>query len=123
MNEMKVIFSQKLEIDPAEFVATWNSTPECRDIAEARLNHPATTQFAEPSILGSVVEFVTSTGIVEFASGAIAGGVLHDSVKASVKICVTKIHNKITALKFKEIEQPDGSRLTKALPDDTSPSE
>ncbi len=40
MNETKIIFSEKLDIDPAEFVTVWNDTPECRDIAEARLLIP-----------------------------------------------------------------------------------
>ena len=127
MTEMKMVFSQKLDIDPAEFIAVWNDTAECRDIAEAQLTQPATTQFADPSILGIVVEFVASTGSVEFAAGAIAGGVLHDGLKAAIKICLTKMKAKITALKYKTIEQPDGSQLTKALPDakkeNTPPSE
>jgi hypothetical protein len=110
---MKVIFSKKLDIDPTEFVSVWNSTPECRDIAEAQLSQLAKTQFADPSILG----------VVEFAAGAIAGGVLHDSVKAAVVICVTKIKNKVIAIKYKEIEQPDGSKLTKLEKDDTPSSE
>jgi hypothetical protein len=38
MNEMKMIFSQQLEIDPAEFIAVWNDTPECREIAEAQID-------------------------------------------------------------------------------------
>ncbi|HAI68475.1 MAG TPA: hypothetical protein DCM38_03445 [Gammaproteobacteria bacterium] len=99
MTEMKMVFSQKLDIDPDEFVAVWNDTPECRDIAEAQLTHPATTQFADPSILGAVVEFVASTGSVQFATGAIAGGILHDTLKAGVKICLAKMKTKITALK------------------------
>ncbi len=125
MTEMKMVFSQKLEIDPAEFIAVWNDTPECRDIAEAQLTQPATTQFADPSILGAIVEFVASTGSVEFTTGAIAGGILHDSLKAGVKICLAKMKTKITALKYKKIEQPDGSQLTKVLPEvrkDNTPS-
>ena len=117
MNETKIIFSEKLDIEPNEFVTVWNDTPECRDIAEARLNQAAKTQFADPSMLA---------GIVEFVAGAIAGGVLHDSVKAGVEICMTKIKNKVTALKYKKIKQPDGSQLTKVLSekkDNTPPSE
>jgi len=109
---MKVIFSKKLDIDPTEFVSVWNNTPECRDIAEAQLSQLAKTQFADPSLL---------INVVEFAAGAIAGGVLHDSVKAGVVICVTKIKNKVIAIKYKEIEQPDGSKLTKLEKDDTPP--
>ena len=117
MRETKIIFSQKLGIEAAEFVAVWNNTHECRDIAEARLAQPAKTQFVEPSILGAVVEFVVGASAVEFAAGAIAGGVLHDSVKAGVKICVAKMKKTVVALKFKDIEQPDGSELTKASPE------
>jgi hypothetical protein len=125
MNEAKIIFSEKLAIDPNEFVTVWNDTPECRDIAEARLNQAAKTQFADPSLLAGIIEFVTGTG-VEFAAGAIAGGVLHDGVKAAVEICMTKMKNKVIALKYKKIKQPDGSQLTKVLPekkDNTPPSE
>ena len=63
------------------------------------MTHPATTQFAVPSILGAVVEFVASTGSLEFATGAIAAGILHDTLKAGVKICLAKMKTKITALK------------------------
>jgi len=116
MNEAKIIFSEKLDIDPAEFVAIWNDTPECREIAEARLNQAAKTQFADPSMLAGIIEFVAGID-GEFAAGAIAGGVLHDSVKAGIKICLAKIKKTVTAFKYKKIKQPDGSQLTKVLPE------
>jgi len=123
MNEIKIVFSQKLEIDPTEFVATWNNTPECRDIAEAQLTQPAKTQFADPSIMVEVVKFMVNIDTAEFAAGAIAGGALHDGFKAGVGMCVAKVKNKITSLKYKKVEQPDGSQLTKISQDkdDTPP--
>ena len=110
MNEIKVVFSQKLDIEPAEFVAVWNDTPECREIVEAQLSQQTKTQFADP--LSAAVGFV---------GGAIAGGALYDGVK----VVVFKINKKIKNLKFKEIKQDDGSIVTKVLPDkdDSPPSE
>lgn len=110
MNEIKVVFSQKLNIDPTEFAAVWNNTPECREIAEAQLIQQTKTQFADP--LSAAVGFVV---------GAIAGGVLYDAVKA----VVFKINKEIKKLELKAVKQDDGSTVTKVLPqkDDTPPSE
>ncbi|OQW90841.1 MAG: hypothetical protein BWK79_18605, partial [Beggiatoa sp. IS2] len=34
----QLVFAPELGINPAEFVAEWNNSPECRKIAEAKLN-------------------------------------------------------------------------------------
>ena len=114
MDEIKIVFSQKLNIEPAEFIAVWNDTPECHDIAKARIVELAKTQYADP--VSIAIE------LVGVAGSAIAGGILYDSVK----ICVSKIKKKSVALKYKkDIRQKDGSVITKVLPEknDTSSSE
>jgi hypothetical protein len=116
MSKTKIVFSKELSIDPNEFVTLWNNTPECRDIAEARLSQLAKTQFADPSLLA---------GAIEFTAGAIAGGILHDSVKGGIKICIAKIKETVIAIKYKDIKQSDGGMITKVLTekDNTPPSE
>jgi hypothetical protein len=57
MNEIKVVFSPKLDIDPTEFIAVWNDTPECREIAEAQLSQQTRTQFADVSLLAIILSF------------------------------------------------------------------
>jgi hypothetical protein len=110
MDEIKIVFSQKLNIEPTEFVAVWNDTPECRDIAKAQLVQLAKTQYADPVSVA-----------IGFGS-AIASGILYDGVK----ICVSKMKKKIIPLIYnKDIRQKDGSVVTKVLPEknDTSLSE
>ena len=110
MDEIKIVFSQKLNIEPAEFIAVWNDTPECRDIAKARLVQLANRQYADPVSIA-----------IGFGS-AIASGMLYDGIK----ICVSKIKDKAISLKYNnDIRQKDGSVITKVLPDknDISASE
>jgi len=111
MDEIKIVFSQKLNIEPAEFVAIWNDTPECRDIAKAQLVQLAKTQYADPVSVA-----------IGFFTGAVVSGMLYDGIK----ICVSKMKKKIIPLIYnKDIRQKDGSVVTKVLPEknDTSLSE
>jgi len=113
MNEIKVVFSQKLDIDPAEFIALWNDTPECREIAVAQLSQQARTQFAKTSLL---------TIILTFASG-IATNIISNRLDEFIK---NKFANKQEqSFQYKEVRQEDGSIIIKILPkkDNTPPSE
>ena len=38
MRKTKIVFSKELDIEPNEFVAIWNNTPESREVAEAELS-------------------------------------------------------------------------------------
>lgn len=113
MNEIKVVFSPKLDIDPAEFIAVWNDTPEYREIAEAQLSQQTRTQFADVSLLAIILSF--------------AGGIFTNIVSSRLD---EFLKNKFTdkqeqSFQYKEIRQEDGSIIIKILPkkDDTPPSE
>jgi hypothetical protein len=117
MSEIKIVFSPELDIDSAEFMALWNDTPECRKIGQAQLAQQAQTQYIDPSFLAQFVS-------IEFVTGAILGGMLHDIVKEGISQCVSNIKKGIMALKIKEIKQEDGSSLYKVSPkknEDSSP--
>jgi hypothetical protein len=111
MNEIKVVFSPKLDIDPAEFIAVWNDTPECREIAEAQLSQQTRTQFADVSLLAIILSF--------------AGGIFTNIVSSRLDEFIKNKFTDKQAFKYKEIRQEDGSIIIKILPkkDDSPPSE
>ena len=107
MNEIKVVFSPELDIELAKFIEIWNNTPEYRQIAQAQLSKSTQTQY--------VIDPASLVDLVDFIMGAVAGGVLHDSLKKGIKLCLAKIQPKITNLQFKEMRQEDGSIILQAM--------
>ena len=118
MNEIKVVFSPKLDINPAEFIALWNDTPECREIAEAQLSQQTRTQFADVPLKVIVI----LTGIVNIGA-TITTNIVSNRLDEFIK---NKFADKQeNSCECKEVKQEDGSIIIKILPkkDDIPPSE
>jgi len=108
MNNYKIRFDPRLEINPADFMAVWNTTQDCRDMAEAQVNSSAASYD-----IGSA--FVLLSGI---AIG-VATNTIYDLLKQAV------VNNKAVqdllekrglskqadSISVQTIEQPDGSQM------------
>ena len=71
-----VALSPDLEISESEFVASWNESPECADVAVAEMKEAAQESFAiDPALLGEGLIYLAGAG------GAIAASVLKDLIK------------------------------------------
>ena len=97
--EYHIALSPELDVEPADLVAAWNETPECRAVAQARLSRPASAQF-DPTVMSAVLTVVS--GI----AGGIAGNILYDMIKERLAAQGVQKRTEIVAM-----EQPDGSRL------------
>ena len=96
--DYQIALSPDLDLSSDDFIAAWNDTPECRDVAEARLAEPTSVQ-CDPFAAAAVA--VLSGVVIGVAANA-----LYDLIKkALTKKGVTK-QTEIT-----QLEQPDGSRL------------
>jgi len=118
MNEIKVVFSPKLDIDPAEFIALWNETAECREVAEAQLSQQARTQFSDVPL--KVIVILTSLANIGVTiTTNIVSNRLDEFLKNKF------VDKQEQSLQCKEVIQEDGSTIIKVLPkkDDTPPSE
>jgi hypothetical protein len=92
----QIALSPDLGISPEDFVSTWNESPECRAVADARVEAGTTRSF-EPLSVGAI--------LIGLVSG-IATNALYDLIKnALVKKGVRE------QVEFTQIERPDGSRI------------
>lgn len=92
----QIALSPDLGISPEDFVSAWNEAPECRAVADARVDAEAQRSF-EPLTAGAIVIGLVS-GIVTNA--------LYDLIKNAL---VKKGSRE--QVEFTQIEQPDGSRI------------
>lgn len=92
----QIALSPDLGISPEDFVSTWNESPDCRSVADARMEAGTQRSF-DPLTAGAL--------LIGLVSG-IATNALYDLIKnALVKKGVRK------QVEFTQIEQPDGSRI------------
>lgn len=97
----KITLVPALGISPDDFVTTWNDTPECRDIAIARIAESRTkTRSFDPSLLTGALAVL----------GSVAAGVgtnaLYDLIKKALTRTGVKKQMEIT-----QIDKPDGTRI------------
>jgi hypothetical protein len=105
-----IAFAPNLNVNSQDFVATWNNTPECRDLAEARLipqapqGFPLDPQFVQQGL-------VLLTGVV----GGLVLDALKDVIKDRlVKYLKQKLVNPLSKkppVKVESIRQPGGAYL------------
>jgi hypothetical protein len=111
MRKTKIVFSKELDIDPNEFVAIWNNTPESREVAEAELSQPDKTQFAAIPL-----EWLVILGGIANVGAAIFINIVSnrlDELLKSKRAAQTGHSIEAKDLEFKEIRQADGSILIK----------
>jgi hypothetical protein len=108
MNNYQIRFDPRLEINPTNFIRDWNTTQDCRDVAEAQVDSSAASYD-----IGSA--FVLLSGI---AIG-VATNTIYDLLKQAV------VNNKAVqdllekrglskqadSISVQTIEQPDGSQM------------
>jgi len=94
--DYQIALSPDLGVNPEDFVSTWNGSPECRAVADARVEAGTQRSF-EP---------LTASAILIGLVSGIATNALYDLIKnALVKKGVRE------QVEFTQIEQPDGSRI------------
>ena len=97
--DTQLALAPDLDLTPADFVAAWNETPECRAVAEARVEAAAGTQYdpltaaAVVAVLGSIAVNVASNAIYDLIKEALAKRRQPEDISISA------------------LDMPDGTRL------------
>jgi len=81
--DYQIAFSPDLEIGAEEFAEAWNSTSECRSVAEAQVDEAAASTF-DPTL-----DPVTAAFLLGVASSISANG-----LSALVKVAINKLAKK-----------------------------
>ncbi len=97
--DYQITFAPDLALNPSDFVAAWNNTPQCRDVAEARLGASTSAQF-DPDLIAGGVAVLSSLAL------GVASNALYDLIKQALVRQGVRKRTEITRL-----DQPDGSRL------------
>jgi len=111
MNDYQIRFSPQLGINPADFVAAWNASENCRDVAEAQID------------MGAAVDFDSTATKVLTLLGGIAIGVatntIYDLIKNTVinlptvqkTLATQTLPANTEFVDIQQVEQPDGTKL------------
>jgi hypothetical protein len=97
--DYQIILPPDLGLSPNDFVVTWNETPECRDVAQARLAESTSAQY-DPTLLTGAVAVLGSVAL------GLATNALYDLIK---QVLVKQGIRKRTEIR--QLDQPDGSYL------------
>jgi hypothetical protein len=96
--DYEIALSPDLGLNPADYVATWNETAECRSVAEASLS-PSTSTHYDPFLLGAIA-MLSSVGL------GVATNAIYDLIKQ-----VFVKHGVHKRIKCTQLDQPDGTHL------------
>jgi len=111
MSDYQIRFDPRLEINPADFVAAWNDSPDCKTVAKAHMDSSA------------AVDFDTSAAKALTLLGGIAIGVttntVYDLIKSTVinlstvqkTLATQTLPERTEFVDIQQIEQPDGTTL------------
>ena len=96
----KIALPTELGISPDDFVTSWNDTPECREVAIARLaqSRPTTRSF-EPGLLTGAM------AVLGTVAASLGTNALYDLIKQALTRKGVRRQIEIT-----QTEQPDGTR-------------
>jgi hypothetical protein len=97
--DYQIALPPELNVSPAEFVAAWNATPQCRAVAEAHMAQPKSVQY-DPALVAAGLAVLAG-----LASG-VAGNALSDLLKELLFRQGVRRRTEIV-----QMDQPDGSRL------------
>ncbi|MEW6349112.1 MAG: hypothetical protein AB1646_08610 [Thermodesulfobacteriota bacterium] len=108
-----IAFAPEIQVSSGDFVAAWNDSAECRDLAEARIVHHQPQGFPlDPELTRQGLVLL---GIVSTFLGGVVGAVLKDELKdllkAKVKEILKRMRAKEPAVDVKFVRQPDGAYL------------
>ncbi|MDP6453049.1 MAG: hypothetical protein QF898_07050 [SAR202 cluster bacterium] len=73
--EYRVVLAPQIEISADDFSQEWNQTPECREVAEARIDETNTRQY-DPTL--GVITVLASVGV------SVASAALYDLIKSTL---------------------------------------
>jgi len=97
----KIALLPELGISLDDFVAAWNETPECRDVAIARIAESRTkTRSFDPTLLTGALAVL----------GSLAAGVGTNALYDLIKKALTRKGIK-KQIEITQIDQPDGTRI------------
>ena len=102
--DYQLALSPDLALTPADFVAAWNATPECRAVAAARVEAAAGTQY-DPLTLAAGVAVLGSVAI------NIASNALYDLIKNAIAK-----RRQPEDVSLRALDLPDGTRLIIVTP-------
>ena len=96
--EYQLALPPDLGLSPADFVAAWDASAECRSIAQASLSSSTGAQY-DPLLVGALA-LLSTVGI------GVATNALYDLIK---QVLTTKgVH---TQTRIVKIDQPDGTQI------------
>jgi hypothetical protein len=94
-----IALQPNIGLTPADFVAAWNDSSVCREVAEARVTQQLSPQY-DPNLLTGAVALLGSVAL------GLATNALYDLIK---QVLVKQhIHKRTEIMQH---DQPDGSRL------------
>lgn len=102
--EIQLALSPNLGLSPPDFAAAWNETPDCRAVAQARLDRHQPAQY-DPQAAIVILEMLAGMAF------SVAASALYDLVKE-----VLKSRSKPQIVAVDPIELPDGSHLVIVKP-------
>ena len=111
MTEFKIAFSPDLQINTSDFVTAWNDAFNCREVAEAKLDEMAVTDYD-----ASTAKVLALLGV--FAIG-VTTNAIYDLIKTTVvnlpgvqeTLSIKNLPQNSDFIDIQQIEQPDGSKL------------
>ena len=107
--DYQIVLAPELGLNAQDFVSAWNDTPDCRDLAEARLSTQPPQGFPlDPQLVQQ--GFALLIGAAG-AAGTLALDALKDAVKEKLTAYLKQKLSKKPAIKVESIRQPGGAYL------------
>ena len=108
MSDYKITFAPELQLSAADFVDSWNSIEQCRELAEAKTETAGQSHYDFGAgmlvLLGGIGVSVATTALNELVKQAIAA-YFKKRLQADTPAPEPE------RIEVREIDQPDGSKL------------
>ena len=111
MSDYQIRFDPRLEINPADFVAAWNNSPDCKTVAEAQTDTSAAVDFDSAAVkaltlLGGIAIGVTTNTVYDLIKSTVIN---LPTVQKS--FAAQTLPTRTEFVDIQQIEQPDGTKL------------
>ncbi|MDM8557351.1 hypothetical protein [Candidatus Parabeggiatoa sp. HSG14] len=108
MSDYQIRFSPQLEINPTDFVAAWNESPDCKTVGEAKVNSSAASYDIASAfvLLSGIAIGVATNTIYDLLKQAVVN---HKSVQNLLE--KRGLSKQADSINVQTIEQPDGSKM------------
>jgi len=110
MTDYQIRFDPRLEINPADFVAAWNNSPDCKTVAEAQTDSSAAVDFDSSALkaltlLGGIAIGVTTNTVYDLIKSTVI------NLPTVQKTLTQTLPVRSEFVDIQQIEQPDGTKL------------